>query len=409
MNADPTRVAALGSGPFDSPLRGLGVTFSFRRVLAVLAILLAAGWVFDRVARATDPAAPPAVAPDGGVPIEIEKADGTKLAGTSDFAVLRLKASYGTVELDIRKVKQLDLTPNDDGTIAAAVMLMDKSHLSGTLFPEPLAVTIDGTPTKLNGSEIAVLKFKHPKDPSLWAAIIGLVTLTFMEIVLGVDNVIFLAILAGKLPEAQRPRARTIGLIAALGTRLGLLASLSFLLGLTKSIFTLPALPFLETPEARGVSWRDILLIAGGLFLIGKSTLEIHEKLNHANDDGSSKPVKPAGFVQVILMIAVIDIVFSLDSVITAVGMVDELWVMIVAMVIAMLVMLAFAGPISRFVERRPTVKMLALSFLILIGVMLVAESLGQHMDKGYIYFAMAFAMVVEVVNMRLRKAASTA
>jgi len=381
------------------------VTFSLRRLLAVLAIALLIGWIFDRVSRAEEAPPPPATTVEG-IPIEIERPDGSKVEGTSHFSIVKMKTTYGTVELDVRQVKQIDISKNDDdGTIVANVLLTDKSHLSGTLSEESFAVTLAGQPTKLIAAEISILRFKHPKDTSLWAAIIGLITLTFMEIVLGVDNVIFLAILAGKLPEKQRPTARTIGLVAALGTRLALLATLSFLLGLTKPIFNLPALPFLETAEARGVSWRDILLIAGGLFLIGKSTFEIHEKIDSTKSDGTQKPVKPAGFVQVIIMIAIIDIVFSLDSVITAVGMVEELWVMIVAMVIAMLVMLVFAGPISRFVDNRPTVKMLALSFLILIGVMLVAESLGQHMDKGYIYFAMAFAVVVEIVNLRLRKA----
>ena len=224
-----------------------------------------------------------------------------------------------------------------------------------------------------------------------------------MEVVLGVDNVIFLAILTGKLPEEQRPRARWFGLAAALGTRLLLLMTLSFLLGLTKPVFTLPAMPLFESLEARGISWRDIILLAGGLFLIGKSTFEMHEKLEHAKVENDQKPPSRSSFLKVIIMIAIVDIVFSLDSVITAVGMVDDVFVMVIAMVIAMLVMLVFAGPISRFVDHRPTVKILALSFLILIGVLLVAEGLGQHLDKGYIYFAMAFAVGVELVNIQLR------
>jgi predicted tellurium resistance membrane protein TerC len=185
-----------------------------------------------------------------------------------------------------------------------------------------------------------------------------------------------------------------------------LLLSLTFLLGLTKPIFRLP-FPGLG-PEAGDISWRDIILLAGGAFLVCKSVWEMHHKLEEARGNakasGGVHPRRPTvGFARTILQIAVIDIVFSLDSVITAVGMVETLWVMIAAMVVAMLVMMVFAGPIAAFVERHPTVKMLALSFLILIGVLLIAEGLGQHVSKGYIYFAMAFAVVMELVNMRLR------
>ncbi|MGL4419336.1 MAG: TerC family protein [Gemmataceae bacterium] len=226
-----------------------------------------------------------------------------------------------------------------------------------------------------------------------------------MEIVLGVDNVIFLAILVAKLPRHQQPKARWIGLGAALGTRLGLLFSLSFLLGLTATVVSLPV-PFLSL-DARELSWRDIILLAGGIFLIVKSIKEIREKIEHADamrEAGGVEPVRiAASFVKTIIQIAIIDIVFSLDSVITAVGMVDIVWVMVVAMVIAMLVMLFFAGPIGDFVERRPTVKVLALAFLVLIGVMLIGESFGQHIDKGYIYFAMGFAVLIELVNLRIR------
>jgi predicted tellurium resistance membrane protein TerC len=223
-----------------------------------------------------------------------------------------------------------------------------------------------------------------------------------MEIVLGVDNIIFLAIIAAKLPEKQQPKARRIGLIAALGTRLLLLASLWLLMAATRPLFTLPELPFLHDPEARSISARDLVLLLGGLFLIGKSTKEIREKIEHANS-GSGPAKKVASFAAVIVQIAIIDIIFSLDSVITAVGMVEDLWVMIVAMLVAVGVMVVFAEPISRFVDKNPSIKVLALSFLILIGMLLVAESLGQHMDKGYIYFAMAFSVVIELINMRLR------
>jgi predicted tellurium resistance membrane protein TerC len=227
-----------------------------------------------------------------------------------------------------------------------------------------------------------------------------------MEIVLGIDNIIFLAIVAGKLPEAQQPKARRIGLFAALGTRILLLLSLSFLLGLTKPVFTIPDLPFFHDLEAREVSLRDLILLAGGLFLLYKSVKEMHEKLEAARSphESAAKAPKAATFGGVLLQIAVLDIVFSLDSVITAVGMVDQVWVMIVAMVIAMVVMMVFANSISDFVGRHPTIKVLALAFLILIGVLLVAESLGQHIDKGYIYFAMAFAVGIEMINMRIRR-----
>jgi len=173
-------------------------------------------------------------------------------------------------------------------------------------------------------------------------------------------------------------------------------------MGATKPLFTLPELPFLNDPEARGISIRDLVLFLGGLFLVAKSTKEIHEKVAKS-DDGPKAGKKTANFWSVIVQIAIIDIIFSLDSVVTAVGMVEELWIMITAMLIAVAVMVIFAEPISRFVDRNPSIKILALSFLILIGALLVAEGLGQHIDKGYIYFAMAFAVVIEFINMKLR------
>jgi predicted tellurium resistance membrane protein TerC len=244
-------------------------------------------------------------------------------------------------------------------------------------------------------------------------AIIALVMLTAMEIVLGIDNIIFIAIVAGRLPKAQQPSARRIGLAAALITRLILLASLSFILRLTAPLITLPALPLFHELEAREVSIRDLILIVGGLFLIAKSTHEIHDKLESTGGHGEASP-RAVSFAGVIVQIAILDIIFSLDSVITAVGMVKQgvtvggfdispLWIMSTAVVIAVLVMLIFAGPISDFVSRHPTLKILALSFLILIGVLLVADGLGQHLNKGYIYFAMAFSVVVEMLNLRLR------
>jgi predicted tellurium resistance membrane protein TerC len=242
-----------------------------------------------------------------------------------------------------------------------------------------------------------------------WA--IPLLTLTAMEIVLGIDNIIFIALVAGRLPVAQQATARRLGLVLALITRLLLLCFLSWMLGLTRPLFALSdlGLPAGWLPPASDeISCRDLILIGGGLFLIGKSVYEIHHKLEEPSGE------KPAGagagrlgwaLVQIVLL----DIIFSLDSVITAVGMAQQLWVMIVAVTLAVGAMLAFSGPVSAFVHRHPTFQMLALSFLILIGVMLVAEGIEKHIERGYIYFAMAFSLVVELLNMRLRKRAAPA
>ena len=229
-------------------------------------------------------------------------------------------------------------------------------------------------------------------DPQIW---ISLLTLTALEIVLGIDNIIFISILAGKLPHEQQAKARQLGLSLALITRILLLCSITWLMKLTAVLFTLPVLN-------QGISGKDLILLVGGLFLIGKSVVEVHEKLEGV--EGHANPVGRGGqFARVIIQILLLDIVFSLDSVITAVGMADNLAVMIAAVVIALGVMLLFAGAISDFVNRHPTLKMLALSFLILIGVTLVGEALGQHIPKGYIYFSMAFAFGVEMLNLRLR------
>jgi len=230
-------------------------------------------------------------------------------------------------------------------------------------------------------------------DPQIW---ISLVTLTALEIVLGIDNVIFISILAGKLPPEQQDKARKLGLSLALITRIILLMSITWVMSLTKVLFTLPVFDL-------GITGKSLILFIGGLFLIGKSVVEIHEKLE-GQDGHATGGTKGSSFKSTIIQILLLDIVFSLDSVITAVGMANHLWVMIVAVVIALGVMLVFAGTISDFVNRHPTLKMLALSFLILIGVMLVGESLGQHIPKGYIYFSMAFAFIVEMLNLRLRK-----
>jgi predicted tellurium resistance membrane protein TerC len=241
-------------------------------------------------------------------------------------------------------------------------------------------------------------------------ALIALVALTAMEIVLGIDNIVFIAVLVGKLPKEQQPKARTLGLGAAMLTRILLLCTLTWILKLNEPVFSLVDLGIPESwlaEEVNHVSVRDIILLVGGLFLIGKSVHEIHDKLEgHA---GEIKTGLTAGFGGVLMQIAVLDIIFSLDSVITAVGMARELWVMILAIVLAVGVMMVFAGTVSRFVERHPTLKMLALSFLILIGVMLVAEGIGTHVNKGYIYFAMAFSLIVETLNLRMRSKAKAA
>jgi predicted tellurium resistance membrane protein TerC len=229
-------------------------------------------------------------------------------------------------------------------------------------------------------------------QPEIW---ISLLTLTALEIVLGIDNVIFISILAGKLPREQQAKARQTGLMLALVTRIILLCSISWVMSLTKVLFTLPVLKV-------DVTGKSLILLLGGLFLIGKSVMEIHEKLEGADGHATSN-LKQVSFQSVIIQILLLDIVFSLDSVITAVGMANRLWVMITAVIIALGVMLAFAGAISDFVNKHPTLKMLALSFLILIGVMLVGDSLGHHIPKGYIYFSMAFAFGVEMLNLRLR------
>jgi predicted tellurium resistance membrane protein TerC len=227
-------------------------------------------------------------------------------------------------------------------------------------------------------------------SPEAW---IALVTLTALEIVLGIDNIVFISILAGKLPEHQRDRARKVGLALAMITRILLLLSLSWIIGLTAPLFSV---------IGRGISGRDLILLAGGLFLIYKATREIHERLEGEESHGEA--AARATFAGVIAQILLLDIVFSLDSVITAVGLVDQIQVMIAAVIISVLIMLLTSGVISDFVNRHPTVKMLALSFLLLIGTSLLAEGLHFHIQKGYIYFAMGFSVLVEALNLRARK-----
>ena len=250
-------------------------------------------------------------------------------------------------------------------------------------------------------------------DPNAW---IALGTLTLLEIVLGIDNIIFISILTGKLPAEQQARGRTIGLGLAMGMRILLLLSLSWVMGLTEPLFHLPFLDavmgFGETARGAGhgaagvdgspgvITGRDLILLLGGIFLVGKSTHEIHNKLE-GDGHRSEENVKAVSFASVLVQIAILDVVFSLDSVITAVGMADEIMVMIIAVIVAVGLMMVFATPVSNFVHKHPTVKMLALAFLILIGVTLVAEGLNQHISKGYIYSAMAFALLVEFLNIR--------
>jgi predicted tellurium resistance membrane protein TerC len=224
--------------------------------------------------------------------------------------------------------------------------------------------------------------------------VISLLSLSAMEIVLGIDNIVFLAILSQRLPVAQQKKARRLGLVLALGLRLALLFTLTFIMGLVDPLFTV---------LGRGFSGRDLVLLGGGLFLIAKAAHEIHDKL-----EGDAQEARPGGgtasFVGTLIQILALDLVFSLDSVITAVGMAAHIWVMVVAMVAAVAVMLVSSDKISDFIHRHPSMKMLALSFLLLIGVLLVAEALGKHVEKGYIYFAMAFAFLVELLNIRVRR-----
>ncbi|MEZ6068408.1 MAG: TerC family protein [Planctomycetaceae bacterium] len=283
-----------------------------------------------------------------------------------------------------------------------------------------------------------------------WVA--PLLTLTAMEIVLGIDNIVFITILTSRLPEHQRAKGRSIGLLLALGMRIILLFSLSWLMSLTQPVFHLTSLGVPaswvenETPHAaagtshattpggaaavtatddaassahdahsappelhdmNGISWRDLILLAGGLFLIGKSVTEIHHRIDGAG--GHQAAPEAVSFRSALIQIALLDIIFSLDSVITAIGMAKQIWVMVTAVILSIGVMLAAAGSISRFVERHPTLKILALSFLILIGVLLVAEGAGTSVNKGYIYFAMAFSLVVEMINIRVRGASNLA
>ncbi|AMM51264.1 membrane protein [Rufibacter sp. DG15C] len=234
-------------------------------------------------------------------------------------------------------------------------------------------------------------------NPDVW---LSLLTLTFMEVVLGIDNIVFISIVVGRLPKDQQGKGRTIGLMLALVFRIILLMFISAIVNANQPLFTWN-LFWMDEPFA--VSWRDIILFGGGLFLLAKSTTEIHNKLE-GEEEGTSAAGGTSSMGKIIIQIILVDIVFSFDSILTAVGLVEHVSVMIIAVIISMGIMLAFARYVSDFVNEHPTVKMLALSFLILIGVMLVAEAFHVHIPKGYIYFAMFFSLVVEMLNMRLRK-----
>src|SRR5687768_12940534 len=243
------------------------------------------------------------------------------------------------------------------------------------------------------------MNFPDFSEPSVW---ISLLTLTFLEIVLGVDNIIFISIISDKLEASQQKRARTIGLILAMFFRVGLLLTITWIMRLQDPIFTMP---FIKSEGAPiNISWKDLILMAGGIFLIFKSTLEIHSKLEKPVEESGNKKAVYASIGSVILQIVLIDAVFSFDSKLTAIGLVEEVSIMIIAVVISIFIMMAFAGAISKFINNHPTLQMLALSFLIAIGIMLVAEGFHQKISKSYIYTMIAFSLVVELLNMRLRK-----
>lgn len=240
--------------------------------------------------------------------------------------------------------------------------------------------------------------FPDFSDPSVW---VSLLTLTFLEIILGVDNIIFISIVANKLPQHQQKRARYLGLMLAMAFRILLLLGITWIIGLTEPVIRIGFVRG-EDGEPFGLSWKDLILIAGGLFLLAKSTLEIHHKLERSAQPEAK--VVYATFGAVIFQIVMVDAVFSFDSILTAIGLVDNVIVMIIAVVISIIIMIIFAGAISRFINNHPTLQMLALAFLIVIGIMLIAEGFHQDISKGYIYTAIAFSLTVELLNMRLRK-----
>lgn len=244
---------------------------------------------------------------------------------------------------------------------------------------------------------ILLAEFPNLADPAVLTA---LLTLTFLEIILGVDNIIFISIVSNKLPQAAQARARNIGLLLAMLFRIILLFTITWLIQLTEPLFMVPFVK--EEGEPIGISVKDLILILGGIFLIFKSTLEIHHKLEVARTP--TIKMVPAAFGAVIFQIVMVDAVFSFDSILTAIGLVDNVWTMVIAVVISMVIMMLFSGAISRFINKHPTLQVLALAFLIMIGVMLIAEGFHQEINKAYIYVAIAFSMVVELINMRLRR-----
>lgn len=240
-------------------------------------------------------------------------------------------------------------------------------------------------------------EFPNLLDP---ATLIALLTLCVLELILGVDNIVFISIIANRLPESLQPKARLTGLTLALVFRVLLLFGITALIRLTTPLFSISFIG--EEGKPLGISWKDLILMAGGIFLIFKSTLEIHHKLEES--DGEKKVAAPSAFTSVIIQIVLIDIVFSFDSILTAVGLVENIWIMIIAVVVSMIMMMLFSGTISRFINRNPSLQILALAFLILIGVMLVAEGFHQEINKSYIYSAIAFSLLVELINMRRRR-----
>lgn len=239
-------------------------------------------------------------------------------------------------------------------------------------------------------------------DPGVW---ISLLTLCFLEIVLGIDNIIFISIVAGKLPVHQQQKARNIGLALAMIFRTALLLGINWIIGLKEAVITLPRVPGI-TDAPLGLSWKDLILIAGGIFLIVKSTLEIHHKLKSDAASNTQKPVKAAGLGAVLTQIVLVDLVFSFDSILTAVGLVENVVIMIIAVIVSIGIMMLFAGPVSRLINQYPTLQMLALSFLIVIGVVLIASGFHQEVSKGIIYSSLGFSLIVELLNIRLRKSA---
>jgi predicted tellurium resistance membrane protein TerC len=231
----------------------------------------------------------------------------------------------------------------------------------------------------------------------MWEIVIGVLTLTFMEIVLGIDNIIFIAIIADKLPRNEQPKARRIGLMFALVARIILLLSITTIMKLKEPLFTISF-----TEEPIDMSWKDLILLAGGIFLLAKSTLEIHEKTT--GKEGEKKAKSGNTLTKIIIQIVLIDIVFSFDSILTAIALVDSVWIMIAAVVISMGIMMFFSGPVADFINKQPTIQILALSFLILIGFMLTVEAFHIEVPKSYLYFAVGFSLVVEMINMRVRK-----